>query len=73
MVLKENYSGSINGIMKCILVTSLEVCYFLSLYFHAYISRVNCLGCGGAFIPVVVVCRYLVYLYLLLVYWLSVC
>jgi hypothetical protein len=49
MVLKENYSGSINGIMKCILVTSLEVCYFLSLYFHAYISRVNCLGCGGAY------------------------
>jgi hypothetical protein len=59
--------------MKCILVTSLKVCYFLSLYFRAYISCVNCLCCGGAFVQVLVVCRYLVYLYLLLMYWLSVC
>jgi hypothetical protein len=77
---KANYSGSINGIMECILVTSLkgalmfQVCSFLFQSFHACVSSVNCLCCGGAgFLPTAVVCNYLMYLYALLVCGLSGC
>jgi hypothetical protein len=80
MVSKANYTGSINGIMECILVTTLKGAtpvpslFFLSRSLHACVSSVDCLCCGGGgFLPTAVVCNYLVYLYFLLIYGLSGC
>jgi hypothetical protein len=65
MVSKANYTGFINGITKCILVTILigashvPSLLFSVLSFHAYVRRVNCFCCGGAFVPAALVCTYL--------------